>query len=275
VRAYGLVYWGINLGFSIGLAIAGILSSISFRLLFVLDGLSSLTFAFLVWRGVPETRPSRAPHEAHRPPAGGFFVAYRDPPFVLFLCLCVAIIVIFMQHASVFAIDVVAHGVSKPAFGTIVALNGIAIVLVQPFLTPRLARYPATKVLALGSVLVALGFGWNAIAHTVPAYMLGVLVWTIGEICVLPVSNTVIADLAPVEVRGRYQGAYGLSWGVASFLAPAAGSFVLQRFGSVPLWTGCLVLGMLVAVGYLALGPRIARVGAERRGRLATAGANQ
>jgi MFS family permease len=59
-RAYGLVYWAINLGFAFGLSVGGVLAGVSFRWLFVGDGLTTLAFALLIWLGVPETRPERA-----------------------------------------------------------------------------------------------------------------------------------------------------------------------------------------------------------------------
>lgn len=274
VRAYGLMYWVINLGFSIGLTLGGMLATVSYYLLFVGDGLTTLLFALIVWRGVPETRPARAPAAAGAPTrsaAGGFFVAYRDPTFVLFLGLSVLIIIIFMQHNSVFPLDMIAHGVSKAAFGFVLSLNGIVIVLLQPFLSPMLERHNRARVLAAGAALVAIGFGLNAIADTVPAYALGVVIWTIGEVAVLPVANTVVADLAPPDVRGRYQGAYGMSWGLAAIIAPTVGAFVLERFGSAPLWTGSLILGMLVAAGHVALGPRLTRAREERLARIGAA----
>ena len=61
MRAFGLIYWVINLGFAIGLLLAGLLSTVSYLLLFLGDGATTMLFALLVWRGVPETRP----HAAH------------------------------------------------------------------------------------------------------------------------------------------------------------------------------------------------------------------
>jgi len=61
VRAFGLLYWAVNLGVAIGLALAGLIASMSYTLLFVGDGLTSLAFAWVVWRFVPETRPESIP----------------------------------------------------------------------------------------------------------------------------------------------------------------------------------------------------------------------
>lgn len=267
VRAFGLVYWVINLGFAMGLTLGGLLASKSYLLLFLGDGFTSLLFAFLVWRGVPETRPVRdasVPAPAGSTGAAGFFAPYRDPTYVLFLLLSVAVIVIFMQHNTLFPLDMNAHGLSKVAFGVVMGLNGVFIVLIQPFFAPFLQRFPRSRVLASGSLLVGAGFGINAFASTAPVYSLGVLVWTIGEICVLPVANAVVADLAPPHVRGRYQGAYGLSWGLAGFLAPLAGAATYERLGSGALWLGCFAAGALVAVGHLMLEKRLTRERAAR-----------
>ena len=159
-----------------------------------------------------------------------------------------------MQNATTFAVDMVAHGLSRADFGRVLAVNGVLIVLVQPFLAPVLAGRNRSRTLAAGAVLLGLGFGLNAVAHTIATYAGSVVVWTMGEMMVLPVANAVVADLAPVATRGRYQGAYGLSFALAVCVAPAIGMAALGRFGPVGLWSGCLVIGLVVAAGQLALG---------------------
>jgi MFS family permease len=267
VRAYGLIYWVINLGFAIGLAVGGVLAGVSFLWLFVGDGVTTLLFALLIWRGVPETRPAHAPAPPDRPRASawlGFVAPYRDRTFVGFLSLHVLFWLIFIQSGTTFPLDMTAHGVSKSTFGLILGLNGLLIVLIQPFLGPFLARRDRSKTLAVGAVLVGVGFGLNAVARVAPIYALGVLVWTVGEIGVLPVSNTVVADLAPRDLRGRYQGAYGLAYGLSTAAAPPLGALVLQRFGSATLWSGCLALGLSIAAGQLLLAPSLRRARAVR-----------
>lgn len=58
---------------------------------------------------------------------------------------------------------------------------------------------------------------------------------------------------------GRNQGAFGLSFGAALFLAPVLGSLVMQRFGSAALWTASLALGLAVAAGQLVLSRALAQ----------------
>lgn len=256
IRAFGILYWVINLGFAVGLTLGGLLASKSYFWLFVGDGATTLLYALIVVVGVPETRPAvaaRAPGAPRPHPLAGFLAPYRDRHFVMFLGLSFLFALIFMQNATSFALDMTAHGMPQAVFGRVLALNGVIIVLVQPFLGPILAKQDRARTLAVGCALVGIGFGLNAVAHTAPMYALGVIIWTVGEMGVLPVANAVVAELAPPEIRGRYQGAYGLSFGLAVCVAPAVGMFVLEHAGSVALWVGCLGTGLGIATGHLLL----------------------
>jgi MFS family permease len=267
VRAFGLTYWVINLGFSIGLTLGGLLAGISFKWLFVGDGATTLLFGLLVWLGVPETRPARRPLAAGQRPASqwsGFFAPYRETPFLLFLGLSFLFALIFMQNSTTFPLDMATNGVGTATFGAILALNGVLIVFIQPVLGPFLSRLDRSHTLAFSTVLVGVGFGMNAFARSAPVYALGVIVWTVGELGVLPVASALVADLAPSDLRGRYQGAYGFSFGLAVCVAPALGTFVLQRLGPVALWGGCLALGLVIGAGHLVLARRLRQLREHR-----------
>jgi MFS family permease len=273
VRAYGLVYWVINLGFSVGLTLGGVLARVSYRWLFVGDGATTLLFALVIWLGVPETRPARAPLQAGERVASQwseFSAPWRDRAFALFFALSFLFALVFMQNSSTFPLAMAVNGIGAGTFGVILALNGVLIVLLQPFLAPLLSRRNRSRTIAASCALVGLGFGLNALARTAPFYALGVIVWTVGEIGVLPLSNALVADLAPPQLRGRYQGAYGLSFSLAVCAAPALGTLVLQRSGAVALWGGCLALGLAIAAAHLALAPALTRLRAERIAAAAT-----
>lgn len=267
VRAFGMLYWVINIGFSIGATLGGALASVSFTLLFLGDGLTSLLFALLIARGVPETRPAAQPHPPNHPRRSvvrEFLVPFADGPFGIFIVLCTLIMLVFMQHISTLPIDMAAHGVSRAWLGAVLAINGIIIVLLQPLLAPLLQRQNRSRMLAIGAVLMGAGFGLNAISRTPAHFGLGVLIWSVGEIFVLPIANAVVADVAPPQMRGRYQGAYGLTFGVAGLCAPLIGTWVMQRHGAPVLWVASFALGLAVAIGQLLLAPSLSRLRRER-----------
>ncbi len=162
---------------------------------------------------------------------------------------------VFTQFQLAAPLDFAAHGVGPVAFSGLMALNGIGVVVLQPLLAPRLHDYDGARVLALSSVLVGLGYGMNVFAGSLPAYAAGTVLYTVGEVLGFPVASAIVADLAPPDLRGRYQGAFSMSWGLAFTLSPLIGGEVLHRLGGQVLWLGCLALGLLMAAAHLAAGP--------------------
>ena len=254
-RAFGFLYWAVNLGFSLGLALAGLISQVSYALLFVGDGLTTLAFAAIVMKNVPETRPPVERPEPLGEALLGILAPFRDRAFAPFFALHLLLVVVFMQFSLALPVDMTSHGVSTAGFGALIALNGILIVLLQPLAARLVPRFDSARVMALGSVLVGTGFGMNALRHSAPWYAAGIVVWTFGEICTLPVASAIPAELAPPELRGRYQGAYSMTWALAAIASPLVGGRVIQRFGSEALWAGSFVLGLAVAAGHVAIGP--------------------
>jgi MFS family permease len=266
-RAYGLLHWVVNVGFSVSIVVAGLVAGESFGLLFVGDAATTFLFGAIVWRFVPETRPAPAHAEVHAK-AGGFLRPYRDRAFMAFVGASLLVGIVFMQGNVTLPVDMRAHGVSPALFGGLMAMNGVMIVLIQPFAGPFVQRFARGHVLAVSALLTGVGFGLFGLAGpgspVIPLYVLSIAIWTLGEIAMAPVGPAVVAQLAPPALRGSYQGAYQLTWGASSFLAPALGSLVMGRFGSGALWGACVVAGVVAALGFMVvLAPRPSRLPRE------------
>lgn len=256
-RAFGLLYWANNLGLAFSMTVGGGLAALGFTPLFLADAATTLLFALVVWNRVPETRPA-APGPGERA-GGGYGEALRDPVLVPFLLLHLAVVVVLFQCMVTAPMDMVARGLTAGGYGRVLAVNGVLIVLLQPTMSRIAGRFDASRVLALGALLFGAGFGGYALARDGWGFAAATAVWTLGEILTLPTSAALVAALAPAALRGRYQGLYSLSFGVAMLIAPPLGSAVLQRLGSGALWWGCLAVTSAAAAGQLAVG------GARRR----------
>ncbi|HEV3188961.1 MAG TPA: MFS transporter [Polyangiaceae bacterium] len=259
-RAYGLVYWALNFGFAVAVMLAGLLVKVSYWLLFVGDATGTLAYAAVVLLALKESRPLAV---AERASVRSTLAPLRDQAFLAFWILSLATGGMFLQTFVSLPLAMKSDGLSPATFGRVLAINGILIVLVQPWAAPLLARLRRSVVMAGGATLIGIGLGATALAHGPGAYSLTVVIWSFGEIALLPTSAAVIADLAPANLRGTYQGAYNLAWAISWVVGPIFGTQVLGRFGR-GLWAVCLGLSFLVAVGHLAI------AGARRR-RLAVA----
>lgn len=275
MRAYALHHWTVNLGFCIAPVIAGFMAHRSFLALFIADAATTLAYAVLVWFKVPETRAPRTAEEAsQRTRLSDILIALRDRTFVPFFVLSFCLAVVFLQGFVTLPLDMKAHGIDPSTFGMVIAVNGILIVFLQPFVGAWVRGFRRSRVLAVACVLVGTGYGLTGLVGTPGLYAATIGIWTLGEIASAPTAQALVADIAPAHARGRYQGAYSMTWGLGFFAAPLVGSVMLEKLGSRWLWGSCLVLASFVSVGHLLIADARRRRLAELRPELAASGAD-
>jgi MFS family permease len=114
------------------------------------------------------------------------------------------------------------------AVGVALFFNTITIVLAQLFAIKLIEG--RSRTLVMGWVSLFWAGAWAMIGATVHIRHTGALVmvclavsvFAVGETLWSPVGPALINDLAPEHLRGRYNAAFGLTWGIASALAPGA-----------------------------------------------------
>ncbi|MPZ62532.1 MAG: MFS transporter, partial [Propionibacteriales bacterium] len=247
-RAFALLYWAINLGVAVAGVAGGYLATRSYWFLFLLDGATCLVFAGLIVRFVPET---------HRPVDGGGGRGYR---LALHDGLLLGLVgsmflgsVVYMQSFVTLPLAVRADGHGPDGFGLVYAVNPVTVILVQPLVLWLIDRLPATSLLAGSAVVMGVGFWLTTFADSLAAFGLTVVVWTLGEIGFNAVGPALIADIAPADLRGRYNGLVGVAFGASAFVAPLLGTRVFEAFGETTLWTMCLVMEGFAALIVLCL----------------------
>ncbi len=260
-RAFGLTYWAANVGYGIGFAVAAAVGPRSLPALFVLDAATTAGFLALVaWR-LPETRPAGAGRD---PVLGGLRRVVTDGTFMAFLGLHLLALLVFTQWELMFPADVAAHGVGRAGYALLMWLNCVGGIVLQPLVGGWIARRDPTRSLVASALLFGVGYGLNAFATGLPAYAVGVALWTLGEVLCLPVAAALPAALAPPELRGRYQGVFATVFAGAFALSPWLSGALAARAGARAVWLACLGIGVLAALGHLAAGPARRRALAER-----------
>lgn len=250
VAAFAVWRLAVNAGFALGPAAAGFLADRSFFWLFVGDALTSVVFGTVALVSLPRGRPSVSEEHA----AGGSIAAMlRHRAFVAFLVASVGITYVYLQSMSVLALHVKAEGLSTSDYGLLVSLNGLLVVFLELPIASVTQRRDARRVIAVGFFVTGLGFALTAFAGTMPWLAATVVLWTIGEVIDAPVASAYVAELAPPHMRGRYMGAWGLTWSLGLMLAPSLGA---RLFAAAPdgAWLVCGVIGAAAAAIVLLAG---------------------
>jgi MFS family permease len=251
--AYALLRMIANLGVAIGPSIGGFITAVSYGLAFSIAAASALTYALLVAVFMRETIPPW-PAENRAQQARGYGPVLRDRPFLAF---CVAYSFAGMAYSLMMVLLPVYvkenFGVPESSYGFILATNAAMVVLFQYGVTRLTQRHHHLPVLAVGSLFYALGVGSVALGAGFGAFLVSMIILTIGELIMIPTSTALTANLAPPDMRGRYMGVYGLTWGVAMGIAPVLGGTLNDRVAPVAIWYAGLVLGMMAALGFLVL----------------------
>ncbi|MEX0172421.1 MFS transporter [Streptomyces sp. LMG1-1-1.1] len=256
-RAYALFGWGVNIGSAVAGVLGGYLAAQGYWLLFAVDAGSMLLFALVVAVRLPE--PKRTDTAAAAQDGLGYGVVLRDRLALLLLPLFG--VQLFVYSLTEVALPLAVHdsGLSPAVYGAMAAVNAVLVVALQPFATARLARLPQLAVQSGGSALIALGVALTGLADGIAGYTLSVVVWSLGEVVVAGIAAGVVANLAPAHARGRYQGAFSWTWGLARFAALTLGVATYTTLGPTTLWWTALLAGTTTAAATLALTSRVTR----------------
>jgi MFS family permease len=249
-RAFNLQFWAFNLGLAAASLLAGALAKVSFGLLFALDASGTLVTALLLLWKVRETRPARVA----APRRQGLRTALTDRDYLLFVGLTLLLAVLSTQTSTMLPLQMRADHLDPSAYGFLTAYAGVLIVLGQLFVPRVISTWRKGTVLAAATLLLGIGFGAVGLVGDLGGYVLATTIWTIGSMLAAPPNASVIAELSPAELRGRYQSVFYLTFPAAGFIAPAAGGISLQYLGDWH-WAICGALGVAAAVGHLLISP--------------------
>jgi predicted MFS family arabinose efflux permease len=242
----------INLGMSVGPAVGGFLALISFKWLFIVNGITAIVAGvILVLARVPLHRHDAAADEIeaavsalpHRQ------AGYRDPRLLFFLAGVLPVAIVLFQHIASMSVFLVSNlKLSAASYGTLFSLNCLLIVLLEVPINIATAHWQHRRTLALGALLFGVGFGALAFAWDFWSAAATVIIWTFGEMFFFPGMAAYLTDIAPASRRGEYMGLSQMVMGLAFMIGPWAGMLVLDRFGPKALWLATFALGLGAAM---------------------------
>jgi MFS family permease len=259
VRAYSLLYWAANLGYSVAATVAGVLASRGYGLLFWLNAVAVLAAALIVVAAVPETRSTSShPRRALLPALLG------DRLMVTMTLIHVAFFTLLMQAFATLPLLMTAQRYGPGTYGAVLALNGLAIVILQPLAVVVLGHRDRGTVLAASMLSAGLGGGLAAVTESAAGYAAAVLVLSLGQIGMAVHFGATFAAMAPPDLRSRYMGVASSTWSLGATLGPMIGTALLEHTGRTWLGATALATGLLLFVAQRAVAGALRERQADR-----------
>ncbi len=246
--AFALNRLAINAGMSIGPVIGGFLTLIDYHYLFYANAVASIAagiyFSSIKWSSLAGSEKEKTAEEVSKVK----FSILSDKTFLFFLFAVVPANLVFFQHLGALPLYIVDDlGYTTAAFGLFSAINTVLIIIVEVPLNNWMNNVSYRKTLMIGALLAGIGFGGFAIATTVIPLVIAIVVFTFGEMIFFPITAAYTSEIAPTDRRGEYMGYYQMTFSFAFSVGPWLGTVVYQTYGSVILWSGALVFGLITA----------------------------
>jgi predicted MFS family arabinose efflux permease len=262
--AFALSRLAINLGMSIGPVVGGFLAMHSFKLLFYVDGTTSILAGVLVavlpWRGLNQpdhAQPSETQHSQASPTARNdaepsrvlkYTDVLRDRRFIYFLIAMLPVELVILQSLAAMPLFLVRDlHFTEAGFGALLAINTVMIILLEVPLNSSMADWSHRHALALGALLIGAGFGALVFVKGTFGVAATIVLWTFGEMILLPASSAFVSDISPRQQSGAYMGLYTMGFSVAFAIGPWLGTQVLDNIGAGAIWIATFACGCITA----------------------------
>lgn len=259
-RAFSLNRMAVNLGFSIGPALGGILSAISYEFLFYSNALGAfLSGVIYIWffykrnklakikakqvKEVVEIKKENSP--------------YRDGKFLVYCFFCMLFSICFFQILSTLTIFYkdTAH-LSQQSIGYLLAYSGFIVVLLEMGLVQIAEKYlNLARTMFLGTFICGLSYAMLGFDYTIITLVISLTLLSVGEIWALPFMSTITSLRSGKNNKGAYMGLNGISFSIAFIITPYLGTLIAEKFGFRILWIGTGILSTIIATGFYFIVP--------------------
>ncbi len=249
---FALMNFGMGLGGMIASLVVNIKNPQTFVNLYHGDGISYIVYFIVILfvRGVGHRSSQERVENSNR--SGGWSEVISDRVFVKFWLISIG--AIFCGYAQLevgfTAFSSIVAKVQPADIAWAFAANTFLIAVAQLWFVKRMERVDRRKSIATAAFFWALAWIALACAGIVHSQALALviicqIVFGIGEMIWSPIMPSIVNQLAPEHLRGRYNAASTSIWTIASIMGPVLAG-VLLGAGLQWIWIASLVTGLSI-----------------------------
>jgi MFS family permease len=256
-EGFGVLRVAFNLSAVIGPILGGFLASRSYMLLFILDAVSSIITAVIVYVVIPETKPQMQDdisEETVMKTIIGYKEVLKDWKFLLFLAVSAITVLVYMQMNSTLSVFLwQVYRFPDQSFGLLLSMNALMVVIFQFWISRKVSKYAPMKMMAFGTIFLMIGFGMYGFISEPYMFFVAMGIITIGECIVYPLGQSVAASFAPEDKRGRYMAMYAFQWTIPNLFGILLAGLVMVYIGPNWVWYFAGLLSLISIIGFWLL----------------------
>lgn len=244
---------------AIGSVIGPIIGTIFYRThpeyLFIMQSITLMIYAVVVWTQLPETAPAlTTPKQKLEVTSPKQFV-HKHYTVLGLMISTIPISFFYAQTETnyrIFAKDIFPDFVFILAF--ISTCKAIMEIILQIFLVKWSERFSMAKIILISYTcftIAAIGYGFSA---TISSLFFTLLFLVIGESIALNHLLRFVSEIAPTHKRGLYFSIYGLHWDISRTCGPVLGAVLLSQLNGSMLFYICacfLVVGGIIQAMFI------------------------
>lgn len=252
-RSITLIRLAINLGFSAGPALGGlIIFTLSYGGLFWIDGITCFIAGMLLLK-ILNPRKAKVIEQVK---AVNPVEAYTDKAFMILLIGMTLFGLAFFQLLStlpLFYKDV--HHLTEAEIGLLLGLNGFLIFIFEMPLIKWLesSKNSMSKLILIGVLLTALSFIVINLTGWIGVLVIGMVLMSFGEMIVFPFSNSLALNRSIKGNQGQYMAYYSISFSIAHIFGHSIGMNLVANLGYTSTWNIITLLAISSAAFMLFL----------------------
>lgn len=252
-RSVTLIRLAINLGFSAGPAIGGmIITGMGYYALFWVDGITCILASLVLVFVLHPKKVKELDNVIVEKPVS----VYKDKAFWIFFIGMFIFGFTFMQYFSTMPLyykDI--RNLSEFEIGILMGFNGFFIFVFEMPLIHWFENLKKDKIklVALGLFLVSLSFVILLTTSWIGVLFVGIILMTIGEMIAFPFSNAFAMERGKKGNQGEYMAMYAISFSLASIFSHNSGMQMISFVGYELTWLFMTIFAFLGVAILMAL----------------------
>lgn len=238
-RSVTLIRLAINLGFSFGPAMGGvIIATMTYGSLFWIDGVTCLVASILLYLLLSEK--DGMPLSDAKTNGQKSQSAYTDLSYLIFLAIVLLTAIVFLQmFATVPVYYKTIHHLTEGQIGLLLGMNGMLIFLFEMPLINWLenSRISKATVLLIGTLILGLGFLVFNLSEWVGILILSMFFITLGEMLIFPFANSFAMERSQKGKAGEYMALFPIAFSAAHIIGPNIGMQLIENYGYGFTWS--------------------------------------